>query len=128
MTDPENITEEAGPVPGLSKLSLAAGFVALAGVADAVYLQSIITTPSRSPQPYRRVERDDQPYATLGGLLTAVMGEAAAGIASSGIGEVPLAALGGSLFHRLCACTARGLWRSPDVEGFRYPGDIDVPF
>jgi len=97
MTDPENITEEAGSVPGLLKLSLAAAFVALAGVADTVYLT--VHHYNAEPVPCSLIEGCERvltsQYATLGGLLTAVMGEAAAGIASSGIGEMPLAALGG---------------------------------
>lgn len=97
MTDPENNPEEAGPVSGLSKLSLAAAFVALLGVADAVYLT--VHHYTAEPVPCSIVEGCEQvltsQYATLGGLLRAVLGEAAAGISSSGPGEVPLAALGG---------------------------------
>lgn len=98
MTPIEDINEEAaGESSGLLKLPLVAAFIALLGVADAVYLT--VHHYTAEPVPCSLISGCEQvltsQYATLGGILTAVAGEAAAGISASGLGAVPLAGLGG---------------------------------
>lgn len=97
MIPVEDITEEAGSSSGLLKLPLVAAVIALLGVADAVYLT--VHHYTAEPVPCSLISGCEQvltsQYATLGGILMAVIGDAAAGIGSSAIGEVPLAGLGG---------------------------------
>jgi uncharacterized membrane protein len=117
MRETDNVTEEAGP--GISKLSLAAVLVALVGVVDAAYLT--VHHYTAEPVPCSIIAGCEQvltsQYATLGGILTAVLGDTAAGIASSGLGEVPLAMLGGVAYFAAFALAllavygSRGMWK-----------------
>lgn len=100
MTGSDGAPNETGPTSGFLKLPLAAAIVALIGVADAVYLT--VHHYTAEPVPCTIVAGCEQvlnsQYATLGGILTAVLGDAASGIATSGAGEIPLAALGGAAY------------------------------
>jgi uncharacterized membrane protein len=96
MTPGEDSPEEIVGRPRYSRSALAATFVSLVGLADAVYLT--VHHYTAEPVPCTVIAGCEQvlssAYATLGGILTAVLGEAAEGIAASGFGEIPLAALG----------------------------------
>lgn len=100
MTENGVNSDETGRTPGLSKLPLAAAFIALLGLADAVYLT--IHHYNAEPVPCSIIEGCEQvltsQYATLGGILLAVLGDSVKGIAFSGFGEIPLAALGGAAY------------------------------
>lgn len=119
MIGDDGISNEAGPRPGFAKLPLAAGVVALIGVADAAYLT--IHHYTAEPVPCSIIAGCEQvltsQYATLGGILLAVFGDAAADIAKSGFGEVPLAALGGLAYFiafalaLLAAYGDRRMWK-----------------
>lgn len=115
MTGSEDTPEEAGPRSRLSKLSLAAAFVSLAGVADAAYLT--IHHYTAEPVPCSIIEGCEQvltsQYATLGGILTAVFGDPASGMASSGVGEIPLAALGGLAYFTAFALALLAAFGDP---------------
>jgi uncharacterized membrane protein len=97
MTEDDVIGDEAGASPGFAKLPLAAAVVALIGLADAIYLT--VHHYTAEPVPCSIIAGCEQvltsQYATLGGILTAVLGDAAASLAASGLGGIPLAALGG---------------------------------
>lgn len=97
MTENGVISDEAGENPGLTKLPLAAAFIALLGLADAVYLT--VHHYNAEPVPCSIIEGCEQvltsQYATLGGILLAVLGDPVKDFAFSGFGEIPLAALGG---------------------------------
>jgi uncharacterized membrane protein len=100
MIEDDGISDEAGPRSGFAKLPAAGAVVALIGVADAVYLT--VHHYTAEPVPCSIIAGCEQvltsDYARLGGILTAVLGEAASGIATSGIGDIPLAALGGAAY------------------------------
>lgn len=119
MTDPDGPSTETAPRPGFAKLPAAAAIVALIGVADAVYLT--VHHYTAEPVPCSIIAGCEQvltsQYATLGGILTAVLGDAAGGIATSGVGEIPLAALGGAAYFAafalalLAAYGDRRMWK-----------------
>jgi uncharacterized membrane protein len=119
MIEDDGISNEAGTHPGFAKLPLAAAVVALIGVADAAYLT--VHHYTAEPVPCSIIAGCEQvltsPYATFGGILSAVIGDAASGIATSGIGEIPLAALGGLAYFiafALAILTAYGdrrMWK-----------------
>jgi uncharacterized membrane protein len=100
MTADDGTATETGTASGFAKLPLAAAIVALVGVADAVYLT--VHHYTAEPVPCTIVAGCEQvltsQYATLGGILTAVLGDAASGMTTSGFGEIPLAALGGAAY------------------------------
>lgn len=97
MTPVEDIDEGAGQSSGLLKLPLVAVFIALLGIADAVYLT--VHHYTAEPVPCSIISGCEQvlnsQYATLGGILMAVAGDAASGLSTSALGQVPLAGLGG---------------------------------
>lgn len=119
MSEPAGAPIETGPSSRFAKLPLAAAFVALVGVGDAVYLT--VHHYTAEPVPCTIVAGCEQvltsQYATLGGILTAVLGEAASGTATSGFGEIPLAALGGAAYFTafalalLAAYGDRRMWK-----------------
>lgn len=119
MTEYDGQSTETGSRPGFAKLPAAAAIVALVGVADAVYLT--VHHYTAEPVPCSIIAGCEQvltsDYARLGGILTAVFGEAATGIATSGFGDIPLAALGGVAYFAafalalLTAFGDRRMWK-----------------
>ena len=118
MREPEETSAGAETPTGPSKLTWAAAIVALIGIVDAVYLT--VHHYTAEPVPCSIIAGCEQvltsQYATLGGILMAVFGDSMAGIASSGVGEAPLAALGGLAyfaafsFALLAAFGDRRMW------------------
>jgi len=119
MTPEDDNRNEAIGRPRYARSALAASFVSLVGLADAVYLT--VHHYTAEPVPCTVIAGCEQvlnsAYATLGGILTAIFGGAAEGIATSGIGEIPLAALGGLAYFvafSLALLTAYGntaMWK-----------------
>jgi uncharacterized membrane protein len=119
MTVEDDNSIEAIGRPPFARSSLAASFVSLVGLADAVYLT--VHHYTAEPVPCTVIAGCEQvlnsQYATLGGILTAILGGAAEGVATSGIGEIPLAALGGLAYFiafSLALLTAYGntaMWK-----------------
>lgn len=115
MTPSEDMTNDAGGSPGFAKLPLGAAIAALIGLADAVYLT--VHHYSAEPVPCSIIQGCEQvltsQWATLGGILQAVFGDAASGIAGSGLGAVPLAALGGLAYFAAFALAVLAAYGDP---------------
>jgi uncharacterized membrane protein len=119
MTEDSVISDEAGRSSGLAKIPLAGAVVALLGLSDAVYLT--VHHYTAEPVPCSIIAGCEQvltsQYATLGGILMAVLGDPVKDLAFSGVGEIPLAALGGAAYFiafslaLLAAYGDRRMWK-----------------
>lgn len=115
MTEQVSTESGAGIKTGFAKLPLAASIVALIGLADSIYLT--VHHYTAEPVPCSIIAGCEQVltsgYATLGGILLAVIGDPAVGIAGSGFGHIPLAALGGLAYFVAFALSLLAAYGDP---------------